>query len=173
MESCFKQSVWEGHEALPPDLDTYIERQVMGADYYNFLSQWADFLGKDCVVPLIYEQAANTVGCTKRFCSELGVDADALGAGSTDERTNVSAGTLSTEIMHMIISQCDLTQSDRAEVSRRVRDIEESIDLSVSRRLFSPAQCARIESILLESNEMLAEEFVRQPLDGFWFRESP
>lgn len=172
MESCFKQSVWEGHD-VPHDVDTYIETQVMGADYYSFLNQWADFLGKDHVVPLVYEQAVNTVGCVRRFCSELGVDVDAFGDGCFDGQSNVSPGTLSTEIIHMILRQCDLSHADRAEVSKQITDLEKSVNLSVPRRLFSPDQCARIESILLESNQRLAREFVGQPLDGFWFRESP
>lgn len=169
LESCFKQSVWEAPAALLDDPGTYIEKQLMGADYYRFLSEWAEFLGKDRVTALVYEQALGGEGCIQRFCVELGIDASALGAVDLDARSNVSPGTLGTEIMQVIMRNCDLSDEARGEVGRRVQELESSMKLTAKRPIFSDEQRARIEAALMESNRRLASEFVNQPLDGFWF----
>jgi hypothetical protein len=82
------------------------------------------------------------------------------------------AGTVSTEIMRIVNTYSGLSAEQRGELASRARAFDAATDQwPIPANIFSAEHRARIEALYQESNRRLAEDFVRQPLDGFWFRE--
>lgn len=173
LESLYRQFIWDTTHRLTDDPDVFLTRYPWVGDYHTVLSRWAGFVGKENIEPVVYEQARNAEGCIKRFCGLVGVDTGTMGEDDFDVAKNVlPAATLATEVMRISNAYEGLSIEQRHELAGNARRFAESIDhLPLPTRLFSPAHVSQVESMYMESNRKLAEDFVHQPLDGFWFRE--
>ena len=106
-----------------------------------------------------------------RFYSLLGVDTRALVELDATANTSLS-GALGTQIMRLV-NGCSLMDEQRQELARRAKEMDlAAAEMGISRRLLSPEQLQAVGRHFLESNGRLAQEFVGQPLEGFWFQES-
>jgi hypothetical protein len=172
LESLYTQWIWRPNRRLSIDVDTFLDGdRVDHADYHAALRPWADFLGRENVTTIVYEQARNGQGCVRTFLSQIGVDAEGL--SDLDVRANVKvSGPLGAQVMRVVNGYSGLSDGDWNELGQRVKELDAyASTLKLPARLFTPEQCARIGGRFLDSNQRLAAELVGQPLDGMWFSE--
>jgi hypothetical protein len=172
LESLYTQMVWRPKRKLALSVDAMIEEsEAARADYHAALGPWVDFLGREQVTTVVYEQARNGEGCVRAFLSRIGVDTEGL--VDLDIRTNLAlSGPLGTEIMRIVNAYAGLSEVERSEIAWRAKELDTfASGLPIPKRLFTPEQCERIGRRFLESNQRLAAEVVGQPLEGLWFSE--
>jgi hypothetical protein len=173
LESLYRQFVWDPGSRLSLDADDFLNSEYSNAgDYYVAVNAWAGFIGKTNFTPIVYEQALRSGGCIRAFCRAVGIDTDGL--VDLDVQRNVNpSDRLSTEIMRVVNTFTELAEKDRVEIARGALGLDRvARDMPIPKRLFSGEQVAAIERRFMESNRRLADEYVRQPLDGFWFSET-
>jgi hypothetical protein len=173
MESLYRHFIWDAAMRFAEGPDAFLARYPFAGDYHMTLGAWAAFVGKDRIVPVIYEQARNGEGCVKAFCRLIGIDPERFPADDFHVRHNVTvAPNVVTEIVRIANGCPELSREQLIELTARAREFGSAIDhLPVPRRLFGSDLVARVEAMYLESNRKLSDEFVRQPLEGAWFRE--
>ena len=174
LESLYRQFVFDQEKRFAGPPEAFLEDHSKVGDYHLFLSTWADFAGRDNLVPIIYEQALHAGGLINVFCRLLGVDTDHLAPGDGEVWQRVGDSALVIEIMKMANRCPDLTQDQRLAVRRHVRTLAESTrDLPLPKRLMSAEHLDQIHAMFIDSNRRLSDDFVHQPLDGFWFPRTP
>jgi hypothetical protein len=174
LESLYTLSVWSPKRRLSLDVDAFLRSEHLSlGDYYPVVSGWAEFLGGDNFIPVIYEQAHSNGGCVRKFFECLNIAPDSL--ADLDIRVNAAiSGPLGTQIMRIVNTYTELSDEQRLDLATRVKQLDAAVEtLPVPNRLFSPEQRLEIGRRFLESNEKLAQEFIHQPLDGFWFPDLP
>ena len=173
LESLYRQFIWDPGVRFAEGPDAFVKAYPIAGDYHAPLSMWAGWVGKENIVTVVYEQAQSGGGCIKHVCRLLGIDTTKLPGADFDVRRNVAmASALATEMMRTANGYSHLSENERVELTRRAREFAEMTShLRLPTKLFTPDQIARIESRFLESNRRLADDFVHQPLKGYWFRE--
>lgn len=174
LESLYRQFILDAQVRFADSFDAFLEAYPMAGEYHAILNAWAGFVGKENVATMIYEQAVHAGGLLRAFCRKLGVDTSHLAPADLDVWRNVTHdNTLGIEIVRMANRCLDLTIEQRLEVARHARTFAESTrHLPLPKRMLSAEQLQHIRSKLLETNRRLAEDFVHQPLDGFWFPQT-
>jgi hypothetical protein len=174
LESLYRQFIIDPDIRFAGPPQAFLEAHPTDGFYHRSLSAWADFVGRDNLVPLIYEQAVHAGGLIQAFCRVLGVDTAHIAAGHLDVWDRASHNALVIETMR-IANRCgDLTPEQRLAYRQAVGKFAESTrNLPLPKRLFSDQDLDQIHAMFTDSNRRLAEDFVHQPLDGFWFPRTP
>jgi hypothetical protein len=175
LESLYRQFILDPTVRFAGPPETFLETYGTVGEYHTKLSAWADFVGKDNLVMMIYEQAVHSGGLIPSFCHLLGVDVGHLAAGDFDVWRNVTHNNVSgIEFMRMANRFPDLTPEQRLAWARQARTVAESTpDIPLPNRLMSATHLEQIRAMFADSNRRLAEDFVHQPLDDFWFPPTP
>jgi hypothetical protein len=172
LESLYYQSIWDPNVRFAKGPDAFIEEFPYAGDYHGPLSMWAEWAGRENISTVVYEQAQREDGCIKRFCQLAGIDTTRLRGANFDLRRQVSTvPAVATMMMRTGNGYTNLSTIERETFAKHVRAFTRATgSLHLSRTLFTDDEVARIEARYLESNHRLAKDFVRQPLDGAWFR---
>jgi len=171
LESLYRQFILDAQVRFADTFDAFLEAYPMAGEYHAILTAWSAFVGRENIVPLVYEQAVHGEGLLRGFCRLLGVDTDHLTAADLDVWHHVTHDTaLGIEIVRFANRCPDLTLDQRLEVGRVAKAFaEQTRHLPLPKGMLSREQLDRIRATLLDSNHRLAADFVHQPLDGFWF----
>jgi len=171
LESLYRQFILDPTVKFSDTPEVFLKDYPMAGEYHAILTAWSGLVGKDTLVPLIYEQAVNSGGLLATFCRLLNVDTAHLPADDLDARKNVTTeNALGIEIVRMSNAVPDLSIEQRLEIGRAARAFAESTGhLPLPKRIFSDVHLERIHSLFADTNRRLAEDFVHQPLNGFWF----
>jgi hypothetical protein len=171
LDSLYRQLILDPAVRLSEAPETFLKTYGPIAQYHTYLTAWTNFVGKDKLLPIIYEQAVHSEGLIRRFCRALGVATSHLSAAETDVWRNATRDSpVVAEIMRVANRCPDVTPEQRLDVLRHAMTFAESIQhVPLPRRLLSDDHLALVRSLLGENNRRLAEDFVHQPLDGFWF----
>lgn len=170
LESIYTQAVWSAKRKLTLAFDAFLAHADELADYYPVVRDWATFFGREHLSLVVYEQARNSDGCTRRLCSLTGIEPTNFVDLDVVANT-AAAGPVGTTIMRLG-NAYPLSEEQRAGLATRIQQLDITMRrLSIPARLLSVEQQHEIGRHFLESNRRLAEEFVRQPLDGMWFAE--
>lgn len=174
LESLYRQFIWDPNVRFAGRPEDFIEAYPIAGDYHAPLSMWNGWAAHRNMVTVVYEQAQQRGGCIREFCRLAGIDAARLPQADFDVRRNVAvASSAATELMRMGNAQSGLTPDQRLEFARCATEFAQATShLPLPKALFTAGDVARIEARYLESNRRLAEEFVRQPLDGAWFGDA-
>ena len=175
LESLYRQFILDPTVRFTGPPEAFLEAFPMVGDYHTSLSAWAEFAGREALVPMVYEQALHSGGLIPGFCHLLGVDTSHLTGGDFDVWRNVTHdNALGIELVRMANHYPDLTQDQRLAVARHARAFAESTrDLPLPKRVMSADHLDRVRAMFTDPNRRLAEDFVHQPLDGFWFPRMP
>jgi hypothetical protein len=173
LESLYRQFIWDPEIRFAGNPDAFLEAYPVAGEYHGPLSVWNAWIRPSKIEIVVYEQALVRGGCIREFCRRVGVDVSGLPEADFEVRRNIGvASAAATELMRAA-NGYRLSADERVEFARRARQFSESTrELPLPRALFSAEDIARIEARYLESNRKLADEFVKQPLDGAWFRET-
>jgi hypothetical protein len=174
LESLYRQFIWDPNIRFAGNPREFIDAYPMAGDYHGPLSIWNEWAGAGTISTAVYEQAQRDRGCIVKFCELAGLDVSRLPAADFDVRRNIAvASSATTEMMRTVNGCADLSADQRQDFTRRaVAFAQATSQLPLPRALFTPDDIAYIEARYLESNRKLAEEFVHQPLDGMWFRDT-
>ena len=174
LESLYRQFIWDPNIRFAKSPREFVEAYPMAGDYYGPLSIWNEWAGTGTIATAVYEQAQQGRGCIAKFCQLVGLDVSALPAADFDVRRNIAvASSATTEMMRAVNGCVDLSDAQRQDFTRRaVAFAQATSQLPLPKALFTREDIASIEARYLESNRRLAQDFVHQPLDGMWFRES-
>lgn len=175
LESLYYQFIWDPNIRFSRSVDAFLEEYPWAGDYHSPLTMWAAWGGKDNLTTLVYEQAQHSGGLVKRFCEVAGIDTVRLGRANFDVRRQVSrVPALATQMMRAGNGYTHLFPEQWNEFATSVRTFARATGhLALPHKLFTDDEIAHVEARFLESNQKLAADFVRQPLDGAWFRENP
>jgi hypothetical protein len=174
LESLYRQFILDPTVRFGGSPEAFLKAYRTVGDYHTSLSAWADFAGRDNLVPLIYEQALDSGGLIRRFCGLLGIDTSHLAPRDFDVWRNVTHDAVTLEILRMANRSPDLTRDQRSAVMRHARTFAEATrNLPLPDRMMSAEDLAQIRAAFAESNRRLADDFVHQRLDGFWFPRTP
>jgi hypothetical protein len=175
LESLYRQFIWDPNIRFDGDPAAFIDAYPMAGDYHGPLSIWHAWAGTGKIATTVYEQAQQNGGCIRTFCQMAGIDLTRLPPTDLDVRRNIAvASSAATGMMRAVNACAGLSNDERLEFTRRaIGFVQATGHLPLPKALFTPAEVAMIETRYLESNRRLAEEFVRQPLDGPWFPDRP
>jgi hypothetical protein len=173
LESLYRHFIWDAAMRFTGGPGQFLDKYPFAGDYCQTLTAWSGVAGAEVIVPVVYEQAMRGEGCIRRFCRLAGVRTEGLPAEDFDVRRNVTvAPTLLTELMRTANGDAHLDRDQLITLAEKAKTFAGGLgELPLPTRLFTPGLIDRIESMYAASNRRLADEFVRQPLDGAWFRE--
>ena len=172
LESLYRQFVLDPTIMFADTPEAFLRAYPMAGEYHAILSAWAAVVGKDTLEPIIYEQAVRGEGLIPRFCRLVGFDISQVAAADREVWRNVTHdNVLGIEIMR-IANRCpDLTTNQRLEMGSWARLLAKNTShLPLPKRLMSAEALDQMRAMLADSNRRLAEDYVKQPLDGFWFK---
>ena len=175
LESLYRQFIWDRDIRFAGSPAQFLDAYPIAGDYHAPLSLWDGWLNGRELVTAVYEQAQNAGGCIRTFCRLAGLDVAALPEADFNVRHNTAtASSAATELMRAGNGCANLSPEDGAAFASSATEFARATSaLPLPKRLFSADDIARIEARYLESNQNLARDFVHQPLDGMWFRETP
>lgn len=171
LESLYRQFILDPTILFWDTPEAFLKAYPLAGQYHMILSAWAGFVGKDTLETVIYEQAVRGEGLIPRFCRLVGFDISHIAPADLEVWRNVThENALGIEIVRAANLHPDLTHHQRLEVRAHARAFAEATrHLPLPKRLMSAEALDQMRAMLTESNRRLAEDFVHQPLDGFWF----
>lgn len=174
LESLYRQFIWDPGIRFAGPPEAFIDAYPVAGDYHGPLTMWNAWMGGSNMVTAVYEQAQHSGGCIRTFCRLVGLDVAGLPQADFEVRRNTAvASTAATEMMRAGNGYAQLSSNERLEFARLATEFARATShLPLPKALFTTSDIARIEARYLESNHRLAEDFVHQPLDGMWFRET-
>jgi hypothetical protein len=173
LESLYRQFIWGPKTRFAGRPDAFIDANPVVGDYHGPLSMWRAWVGPNNIDTVVYEQAQRGKGCISEFCRLAGIDVSQLPLADLETRRNIAPSSAATELMRMGNGYAHLSLDQWEVFAKRAREFDQMTShLSLPTALFTASDIAHIEERYLESNRRLAEDFVHQPLDGMWFRET-
>lgn len=173
LESLYRQFIWDPSIRFAGNPEAFVDAYPVAGEYHGPLSVWNAWMAPSKIEIVIYEQALVRGGCIREFCRRVGLDVSGLPEADFKVRRNIGvASAAATELMRAA-NGYQLSADVHIEFAKRAKAFAESTrDLPLPKALFTADDIARIEARYLESNRRLADEFVKQPLEGAWFRDT-